>query len=240
MKILASIILLASLAFPVSAGSKPDALWIKLNSDKDLITLKGRVDESTRDDFIEKIMTSNNSHLYIYIDSPGGSVFHMNEMIEHMLFSGKRFTCIARYAVSAAFSILQFCDKRYMMPYSAITMSHNASGGMYGTLPQMKSNLKMWDDIVKNIEKQIAKRLGMPYKKYKYLIANDLWLNFKLAVKYKAIDGPGFITCSKKLTEKKIKKTKKVCSFFGGCNEIEEIVSACPILNKTYKKKEKK
>lgn len=207
---------------------------ITFNSTSDLITLKGEVNDDMKDKFIEKIMTTHRKTLWIYIDSPGGSVASMNSMIEFMKYSGKKFNCVAKFAASAAFSIFQFCDKRFMLPYSGVQMSHNASGGFRGDLRTVEAQLKMWSSIINKVESEIANKIGMSLEKYRTLIANELWINFSAALKYNMVDEAAFVTCSPKLAKKRIPKSEKICSFFGGCKVKLSIVSACPLLDIVY------
>lgn len=229
------IIAVLILIFPSFTVLSEQGKHFTLKSTKGLISLKGTVNDSMRDYFVEKLISDDSKTFIVYIDSPGGDVYRMNEMIEFMQYSGKKFRCIAKYAASAAFSIFQFCDERYMMPFSSIIMSHNASGGVQGDIDQMKTQLNLWDNLIRNIEIQVAARLKMTYEEYRSLIADDIYMNYFIAKKLNAVDSPTFVTCSKKLIEERVEIRTEECNFFGQCTEKIEKVSACPVLNKTFK-----
>jgi len=209
---------------------KVNPIRVTIKGEKNVIILRGKVNTEMKDRFIEKSIQSDDN-IFVYIDSPGGSVYEMNEIINYMKHSGKQYVCVAKFAASAAFSIFQFCQKRYMIPFSSISMQHDVAGQMYGDLPAMKAQLDMWLKITEKIDKIIAKRMKISLEKYKQLIANDLWLTYDMALEYNAVDSSAFVTCTKKaLNTWKIRK-RRVCSFIFGCKNITIKESLCPLIS---------
>lgn len=204
-----------------------------------VFAIKEPFTESLKSRFIEKITSDRSDTIYLYIDSPGGSVFALQSMIEQMLYSEKKFVCIARYAASAAFMLYQYCDERYMLPYGSILMSHNASTSISGTIPEIRSILNAWERLIYNLEKDMALRLGMTYRRYKNLISNEIYMDYTLAKKYNAVDSKAIVVCTPELINTKVKIVSETCTFFG-CEENEEYVSGCPIIDKKFKVKKKK
>lgn len=197
---------------------------ITLDKQDNLIVLEGGVSSVMSSEFTKRVL-SDQKEFIVYINSRGGEATAMNNIIEHIKYSGKKFTCIAKFAASAAFMILQHCDKRYMLPHSGILMSHNGIVNISGDEKTVRGILKMFDALSLPIDKTIAKRMKISYEEYQNLIAKDLWLDYTLAKKHNAIDDEVYVTCSKTLIKEKV--NAKFCSQYG-CEEKE--VSACPLI----------
>ena len=206
------------------------------SSTKNLFPFKGEVTEDLKDRFIEAVMLSSGKRFYIYFDSPGGSVFALSQILDTMKGSGKHFIGIARYAASAAFMAFEHCDERFLLP-GGVLMAHNASGGIHGDLPKMKSRLRSISRMVNRIDKNIAKIMRIPFKKYKKLINNELWIDISNAKRYNAINGKGYVRCTKGLTKQRVRLVIEQCNWLLGCVTVEKVVSGCPLINKTYNKK---
>ena len=206
---------------------------ITLGTTTKFIAITEQFTESLAQDFAEAVMTSSVDKILVYIDSPGGSVFALNNMIEHMMYSDKKFTCVARYAASAAFMLLQFCDERFILPYGGILMSHDASATLSGKLPKLRNVLDVWQNLIEKIEFKVAARMGMSFDDYKDLIAHDIWMDYSIGKAYNAIDEYAYITCTPDLVKERVTKTVNRCSFFG-CQKVKVTVSGCPLLTKTY------
>jgi ATP-dependent protease ClpP protease subunit len=185
-------------------------------------------------EFMERVFSSKKKELLIYIHSGGGSVFSMNRIISTMRASGKTFTCIARFAASAAFMIFEHCDNRYVMEDS-ILMSHNASGGFYGEFPRIRTQLTLWEKIVEKSERTIAKKMGMKYEDYKTEINKEMWMEYTTALQRKAADVLVGAYCTKATVEKLITKSVETCGLFE-CKTDYVTVSACPLISEPKSK----
>lgn len=187
-------------------------------------------------DFSEHLMNYDGDEMLIYFDSPGGSVFAMARMIGLMNSSKIKFKCVARFAASAAFNMFEACDTRLLLP-DGILMSHEWSGGFRGEAPRILSLFKAIDGLVKHIEVQTVAKLNIEMKEYKALINQNLWMTAELGIKYNAIDGlVNNVSCSRKLTKQRVIKTVQFYSFRGPINSTV-IKNGCPLISKTYKKK---
>ena len=58
--------------------------------------------QSLLDDFTEKVLNHDSDELFIYFDTPGGSVIALSRMARIMKGSDIKFTCITNFAASAA------------------------------------------------------------------------------------------------------------------------------------------
>ena len=229
--------LLTGLAVTLSARVEGDGK-IKLTRAAQVFAFRGPVNESLKDRFIESVIKSSFKRFYVYIDSPGGSVFSIKAILDFMSSSDKEFVCVARYAASAAFMFLEHCDKRYMTR-GGIVMSHNASAMVHGDLPVIKSRLRVLRRGVQDIEKRIAKRMRITFAAYKRLIKHELWLTPREAITRHAIDGIVSVNCSKQLLLKKVKVVTTICGIFTGCKNKVTFISACPLINRFYKNNKK-
>lgn len=138
--------------------------------------------EGLLDEFARKVMTYEDKKMYVYFDSPGGSVFSLARMRGIMRASDIQFICIARFAASAAFSLFQGCTKRYMLP-DGIIMQHNASGGFFGELVRIRQRILVFQSILDRMEAYDAKRMGMSIKAFKAKINKEFWLDIDRAKK---------------------------------------------------------
>ena len=88
----------------------------------------------TRELFLFNNQVLNETDIFIYINSNGGSVLEGNKIIENINFltnSGYNVSCVVQNAFSMAFHILQHCPNRYVTE-SATLMQHQISLGING------------------------------------------------------------------------------------------------------------
>lgn len=189
----------------------------------------GPFNESMQEDFARKVMTHELPYMYLYFDSPGGSIASLTRMIEIMRTRDIVYIGIARHAFSAAFMLFQHCDVRIMFP-NGMLMSHNASTVSMGTLEQISNIIKEYKKIVNRLSMRIAKRMKISLSKYKALIANNLWMNAATAKKMNATDIVfSNVSCTKEMVERTYEKKTKSCRIFG-CVTKKYKFSECPLI----------
>ena len=229
------ILFMVCMSFTVFAKSKDVNIVLK---DNNFFAVTEAFTETLLEKFNRKIMTYDGKEMFIYLDSPGGSVFAMSRIIGIMKASDIKFTCVARFAASAAFAMFQQCDNRYML-YDGIIMQHNASGGFRGEFPRIYSLLNAINDLVKDVEKNSARRMKMKLKDYKVAINNNLWLSRATASKYGAVDNIiNNIKCSPGLVKKVVNKAIRKCGWLS-CTVSYKKFSGCPLLTQPLPKKDK-
>jgi len=202
------------------------------NADK-IFKVFGVVSEGMANRFIAKIATYRESELYIYINSPGGSIDGMVKILSTMdMYKDKiKFIGIAETAASAAFYIFQNCQTRYILT-NGLLMTHLASIGIQGNLYQVKDYVDMIYNQIVIIEKKVAKQLGMSYQEYVIKISRDWFLDAVVALENKAADKMIFVKCTKELVEQILDDKITEMSFFG-FYDLAIKRSACPIIS-TY------
>lgn len=209
-------------------GSFAGDVNITLDGDN-FFAVTSTFNELLLEEFSRKVMTYEGDDMYVYFDSPGGSVFAMTRIMGIMKSSDVNFICVARFAASAAFAMFQTCDERYML-YDGILMQHNASIGIRDELPRIRTLLNVIERIIDDVEKDISERLKISFEKYKRLINSNLWLSANEAIDKNAADAViNSITCSKRLIESEVLRPVLNCSFFG-CSINHSKFSGCPLL----------
>lgn len=117
--------------------------------DNNFVSIRGKIDEDSASRFIYDIMKIKNDKIYIYLNTPGGSIMSGNtiiQTIESLKQSGKKLICIADHAYSMGFVIFQACPTRYIMPHSII-MQHQASLQLDGPIKNVKNMVKLIENI---------------------------------------------------------------------------------------------
>jgi len=166
------------------------------------IAIVGEINKKTAIDFVKNINNVKTDNLYIYINSPGGSVMDGHHIITYMnnIKAKNRtiITCYADMAASMGFVILQACDVRLGSP-SSILMQHQMSVGIKMNLHNLNNYIKMVQDINIYLDKMQAKRIGMDYYEFINKVNNDWWISGVSAINEKVLDEYAFIECDNEL-----------------------------------------
>ena len=168
------------------------------------ILLKGEIDGQTVAKASEALLTIDSKDVYLVIDSPGGSVIDGLQLIDTIKASGKRVHCIAIFAASMAFDILQSCDTR-MVQKSSILMQHVPSygTGRGGAEPNQWSFAKFMRELHMKLIADESKRIGLSAAEFAAKTRDDWWLLGEQAVKENVADRLAVATCTPELTKKR-------------------------------------
>ena len=187
------------------------------------VVLRGEITQDSADKFLMDLIShDNNTSLYIYIHSPGGSVIAGQRIVQYM--QTQNITCITDKAYSMAFVILQTCRNRYITPTASV-MQHQQSLGFEGNLYAMNNYLQMINQIDKDMNTLQAKRLNISLKEFHEKTSLDWWLYGEDIIKNKVADNIVHVSCSKELIKTNVSVTTR--SFFG---KIKDVFSACPLI----------
>ena len=200
---------------------------IEFNS-RNLITFRGPIQGLSTTNWINQMndRDPDTDTIYIYLSSPGGSVLEGNKLIDQIKtleLTGLRVNCIADFAASMAFVILQACPKRMALP-SSVLMQHQMSLSLDGALESVNNYLDFIHQININTEKMQADRLNMTVDEFKNKVMNDWWVAGHNTKELNIVDELVMVKCSKELLNKRDKIV--VRTFFGNINLI---FSKCPI-----------
>lgn len=137
--------------------------------------------------------------LYLFLDSPGGSVAAGGLLIDTINSIPNKVHTISAFSASMAYITVQSLGKRYVLP-SAVLMSHRAYvGGLKGTFEQIDALSSMLKEMVKEHDLICSKRVGLTYHAYKNLIHDDHWMTASQAVGTGHADQVAKVICDKSL-----------------------------------------
>lgn len=168
------------------------------------ISITGEITKLTAVNFVNDIRTINTA-VYIYINSPGGSVIDGHYIINYMNMLKQKnisLTCYADTAASMAFVILQACNERLGSPASVL-MQHQMSLGVNMNLYNLNNYVKMVQDISIYLDKFQAKRIGMSYVDFINKITSDWWISGVTAINDNILDDYATIECDVTLYKNK-------------------------------------
>lgn len=223
------VIMLALVTMGASAGESTPSVKFE---EGNFFAITSQFNRKLLDDFSEKLLSYDKKELFIYFDTPGGSVLALSSMVRLMKASDVKFTCVASFAASAGFMLFQHCDKRYLLS-NGVLMSHNWSGSFSGEAPRILTLYNTINDLVATIESVAIQKMSVNKKEYAALINDNLWMTSRLATKYAAIDKViTKVSCSKDIIEQRVPTLGY--SRRGGNSWVYK--SGCPLIQKTYYK----
>lgn len=193
--ILGLIVLAVAAFFPLSSLSKSNAKngdTVTISGNNTLV-LNGEVNGQSVGEVLAKAKEldaaldgikekyKGKAPLYLFLNSPGGSIQAGLELIEALKGLGRPVHTITLFSASMAFQIAQNLDDR-MILQSGVLMSHHAAGefsGSFGGQPtQLDSRLQLWLDRVRELDEQTVKRTGgkQTYDSYTKQYDHEMWL----------------------------------------------------------------
>jgi ATP-dependent protease ClpP protease subunit len=170
---------------------------IELNIKNSMI-IKGQIDENLVTKFIYDLnLRKNKKNIYVYLDTPGGSVEHGNKIVAEI--QKHKISCIAERAYSMGFVILQACHKRYITPYGRI-MQHQMSYGIMNEKAKVESYVDFVDQLGEVLTEMQSQKIGMNAEEFNRKTHNDWWMVGKKAIEQRCADQLADIRCTVKLT----------------------------------------
>lgn len=168
-----------------------------------------------------------NYPIYLYLNSPGGSIYHGLRFITFAK-SIRNLHTITEFSASMAAAIAQgLPGKRYVVE-TGVFMFHRARGGFQGQFEdgELESRLNLWKKIVRNMESMQAKRIGITLKEYKKRRVNEWWVYGDDNVKQNTADDMAEVRCTPDLIKQ---ETTVVIRTMFGSSKVK--VSGCPLVN---------
>jgi len=160
--------------------------------------LRGAINNELSNNIIKKIHSIEDDTIVLYIKSPGGSVQAGNRIVQvmdAMTANGKDIVCIAEEAYSMAFIIFQACATRYVMS-SSVLMQHQMALMTVGQIERIRSQMKMYESVERELNQRQADRLQMSLKEFEANVSNDWWMYGSDIMKNKAADRVIHAMCS--------------------------------------------
>ena len=208
-----------------SVNKVPDKIVF---SSTNTIILRGAITGDTATDVTRQLFNIKGEELFLFIDSPGGSVVAAARIMAALKSSGKNVVCVAETAISAAFMIFQSCNLR-LATYSAITMQHNASLAVNRKeIPNFKTFSDFIFRMLDQLNEMQSLRIGITVDELNEKTKDDWWLFSKDIVDSNVADSLVEVSCTKDAVSKKISGvigtfTGPVNVFFSGCPVLSDI-----------------
>ena len=143
------------------------------------VPVVGYVTESAVARWSKQLARCDADIVYVYINSPGGSVSAGGTFIQALKYhalSGKKIACIVDFAASMAFAVLQACPYRLATSHST-AMQHQLSLVLAGPLGNVKSRVAFATAIEESVNEMQADRLGMTLEAFEERVQNDWWIH---------------------------------------------------------------
>lgn len=194
---------------------------------KNFVVIRGPIYQETTNKFFTDLNDFYGDELFIVINSPGGSVMEGMKIIDHiktLASNNIKTKCIADFAASMAFAILQSCQYRYTIS-SGILMQHQMSLEVSGNLFSIKTYMDMINKININLDTEQANRINLDYNEFVSKITNDWWISSFTAKEDNVVDDIVMVTCHDVLYKEVTELT--IHHSFG---EVTVVFSKCPLI----------
>lgn len=175
------------------AGERSYDIYSRLLKDR-IIMLTGEVNDVSMNVLVAQLLFLNNESktapIYLYIDSPGGSVCSGVSAVDVMNYiKAPVYTIVTGMAASMGAVLLSSGEKnhRYALSNSTI-MTHQSIGGAQGTIQDAKVEMEYWDKLNTRLSMILAKNCGMTLKEYEKTVDRNNWMFAEDALKYGIID----------------------------------------------------
>ena len=125
---------------------------------------------------IDEIISQGVTEVDVYINSPGGSVFDANEIVNILsAFSIKN--CIGGALVASAGAFIACSCDTFEMPANGMLMIHRPSGAVHGKVEDFESYLKLLTDMQEAYRKLFVSKAKDKKEFEKFWNTSDWWLN---------------------------------------------------------------
>jgi len=222
-RFLAALALLFCFAMPAQAAPQ------HFTFDSKTLVLQGEVNGESVAKIEAALLESKDAEVTLYIASPGGSIMDGMALADLIRDSGKKVKCVAGFAASMAFAILQSCQERYVLDHSLL-MQHVPSYGLNGQEPNNWSMANLIHRLSKRMDQFQADRLGMTLAAFRAHVRNDWWMYGADAVENKAADEVATASYTPELTKQRRKETQQTLFW-----TVNVEYSACPIIDAPLK-----
>lgn len=189
------------------------------------VTIRGPIDGSSVSKAVEQIALSKSDEVFLFIQSPGGSVIDGMTLVNFIRSTEKKVVCVADVAISMAFVIFQACDER-LTTANSITMQHHASfGAGQNESPNVVSFVKFLIGMGVELDTKQAARIGISLEQFRKNIDRDWWLFGDAIPKANVSDRVVTAVCTRKLLESEVNET---LSLMGGLITLSVVWNGCP------------
>lgn len=187
-----------------------DKNTISLNDEVNGQTVAKVVEEARKLDVeltkIQRIMGEKPKPIYLFLNTPGGSIQAGLELIEQLQAIKRPVNTITLFAASMGFQIAQALGERYVLN-NGVLMSHRAYGGFEGEFggqapSQIDSRYALWMSRLNEMDQQTVKRSSgkQTLESYQKAYASELWRTGTQSVTEGYADKTAKVSCGKSLS----------------------------------------
>ena len=158
-----------------------------------IVFLQGVIDESNANNIVMNLLNldgENNEDIYLYINSPGGSVDDGLAIIDTMNYIKSDVVTIGIGKCASMAAIILACGakgKRYALKNTSI-MLHQIMGGVQGQASDIEIVYHRTKTIKENINELLSDVTGKSKNKVETDLDRDYWLSSAEAKEYGLID----------------------------------------------------
>lgn len=210
------LVVLAIVLVPKMSVSKDNSTETIILSKSNLLLLNSEVNGDSTSAVIAKAkelddamnskkLFSNKKPLFLFLNTPGGSIQSGLELIEALRGIGRPINTVTLFAASMGFQIAQNLDERLIFK-NGVLMSHRAAGEFAGSFggnrpSQVDSRYQLWLDRVKELDEQTVSRTNgkQTYESYTKEYANEVWLTGTKSVAEGYADKVVLVKCDSSL-----------------------------------------
>lgn len=170
---------------------------ITLNSTNHVI-VRGTIDNDLASSFVYNLNTLKNKNVYVYLDTPGGSVESGNKIL--MEIQKYNLSCITDRAYSMGFVLLQGCKNRYIRQFGRI-MQHQISYGIQNEKGKIDSYSNFIDQVEDELVEMQSSKIGLEKDAFRLKTMNDWWMMGKYAIQNNCADEIVDVYCDRNLVK---------------------------------------
>jgi ATP-dependent Clp protease protease subunit len=162
------------------------------------IAVNGVVTSESALTWQRKLRENEGDTVYLYINSPGGSVLAGNAFISEIQYQahqGKNIICVMEFAASMAFAIIQACPHRAAVPH-ATGMQHQMSLILGGQLESVMNRMDFSRILSNSLNRMQAERIGMSIEEFREKVQHDWWVFGEQLVAENIVDSVVLVGCS--------------------------------------------
>lgn len=191
-----------------------------------------KIDRLITEDLVSKVIyqlsLSNHNPIYLYINTPGGDVKWGNLLIDNIEYYSKNKTiiCIANYAASMGFAILQACPIRYGTKHSTF-MQHKIKTTIDGDKQKIDNYIKYLQYLENEFIDFQVKRIGINRQQFIENTKTDWYLTGIYALKENIIDELVLVGCDLDYTNSTYIEIEYKDNI-----KIHNVYSNCPMVTK--------
>lgn len=184
--------LIPSITEKTKHGERSYDIYSRLLKDR-IVFLSGEIDDEVSNSIIGQLLfldSKSNEDIFIYINSPGGSITAGMAIYDTMNYIKSEVTTICIGMAASMASILLASGKkgkRYILPNSEV-MIHQPLGGVSGQATEIKIVADRIIHLKNKLTKLLSEKTGKDIKQIEKDTERDYYLTAKEALEYGLVD----------------------------------------------------